>query len=229
VTVLGPISLVHGTDSDPNNDSLVLRVVDAGVTLLLTGDVEVPAQQALVAAGTSLRADVLKVPHHGAADQDPAFLAATRAKVAVISVGARNTYGQPAGATVSTLAAAGMQVLRTDQDGDVAVVVRGGRLGVVRHRGRGSPTTPVALAGVEPGRGGPRVGAQPAAAGGPGARSRPTAVAASPDVGSPLLRVRSRPASFRRPRAPPAFAVPPVTRRARAMLLEWRNPTCRQP
>ncbi|MFL6136237.1 MAG: ComEC/Rec2 family competence protein [Frankiaceae bacterium] len=137
VQVIGPARVLHGTDSDPNNDSLVLRVSDAGVTLLLTGDVEAPAQQALLASGADLRADVLKVPHHGSADQDPGLVAAVHPRLAVVSVGLHNTYGHPAPATLARLAAAGVPTYRTDRDGDVAVVARGaGRIEVVR-RGAG--------------------------------------------------------------------------------------------
>jgi competence protein ComEC len=51
----------------------------AGLRLLLTGDVEPPGQQAILRTGAELRADVLKIPHHGSAQQDPAFIAATHA------------------------------------------------------------------------------------------------------------------------------------------------------
>ena len=57
--------------SDPNNDSLVLRLEVAGDVVLLSGDVEPEAQADLLASGVDLRADVLKVPHHGSAYQDP--------------------------------------------------------------------------------------------------------------------------------------------------------------
>ena len=68
--------LIRGEGSDPNNASIVLLVATtSGVRLLLTGDVEAPAQGALLdearADGVDLHADVLKVPHHGSANQDP--------------------------------------------------------------------------------------------------------------------------------------------------------------
>ena len=80
VEVIGPLRPAVGADaesSQQNDSSLVLMVDVAGVRLLLTGDVEPPGQQALLASGRSLHADVLKVPHHGSARQDPAFFAAT--------------------------------------------------------------------------------------------------------------------------------------------------------
>ena len=129
--VLWPAGLLLGEGSDPNNNSLVLRVSTGGHVILLTGDVEAAAQRELVASGADLQADVLKVPHHGSASQDPAFLAATGAGLAVISVGLHNTYGHPAAVTLAALAADGMAVRRTDLDGDVAIVAGSGGLRVI--------------------------------------------------------------------------------------------------
>jgi competence protein ComEC len=106
----------------------------AGVRVLLTGDAELELQQALldeVGAGW-LRADILKVPHHGSPYQDPAFLAAVAPAVALVPVGADNDYGHPDPAMLGGLAAAGARVLRTDTDGDLAAVRReSGELAVV--------------------------------------------------------------------------------------------------
>lgn len=129
--VIAPLVVLHGTSSDPNNDSLVLRAESGGITLLLTGDVEPEAQQALLDHAAGLQADVLKIPHHGSSHQDPAFLDTVRATVAVASVGADNPYGHPAPATLGRLRRDGARVYRTDRDGDVAVCRRDGRLVVV--------------------------------------------------------------------------------------------------
>jgi competence protein ComEC len=131
--VLGPAAAFHGTHSDPNNSSLVLRAEVGGVRILLPGDAEIEAQQALLAAGVDLRADVLKVPHHGSAYSDPAFLAAVHASIGVISVGIDNDYGHPSPILLGAMARLGVPVFRTDQDGDVAVVARPGRLTAVVH------------------------------------------------------------------------------------------------
>jgi competence protein ComEC len=131
VDVLAPDHAFHGTHSDPNNSSVVLRVAAAGRVLLLTGDVEVEGQEALVRSGFDLRADVLKVPHHGSAFQSPTFLRAVDAPVGVISVGPDNDYGHPAPALLHELDRLGMRAKRTDLDGDVAFTVRDGRLSVV--------------------------------------------------------------------------------------------------
>jgi competence protein ComEC len=139
--VIGPVRAPdaesHGEEgSVANNASLVLLVQVAGVRILLGGDMEPEAQQALATADPGLRVDVLKVPHHGSRYQDPDLLTGLGARLAVVSVGAQNDYGHPARSTLALLRRAGMTVERTDQDGDVAVVVRDGRLGV---RTRGGP------------------------------------------------------------------------------------------
>lgn len=131
VDILGPPRVFHGTRSDPNNSSVVVRVETGGRSLLLTGDVELEAQQAMVRSGTDLRADVIKVPHHGSAYQDPGFLRAADAAVAVISVGKDNDYGHPSALLLEELARLGARTLRTDLDGDVAVCDQEGRLVVV--------------------------------------------------------------------------------------------------
>ncbi|MEV0599758.1 ComEC/Rec2 family competence protein [Streptomyces sp. NPDC050315] len=106
----------------PNNASVTLLVRTAGLTVLLLGDLEPPAQQALLAAHPGVRAiDVLKVAHHGSAYQDPALMGALAPRLAVISTGAGNPYGHPAPSTVAALRIQGAKVLRTDTDGAIAV------------------------------------------------------------------------------------------------------------
>lgn len=122
-------------DSSTLNDaSVVLRVRVQGVHLLLTGDVEPDAQEAIVRSGVPLSADVLKMPHHGSARQSPRFFEAVGARIATISSGEGNDYGHPAGDALALLREGDTRVWRTDQDGDVAVVVRDGHLRVVTRR-----------------------------------------------------------------------------------------------
>jgi competence protein ComEC len=138
VDVLAPERPFHGTRSDPNNSSVVMRVATSGRILLLTGDVEVEAQEALLRSGVDLRADLLKVPHHGSAYQSPAFLRAVHASVGVISVGRDNDYGHPSPALLHELDRLGVRTERTDLAGDVAVTLRDGRLSLVT-RSRAPP------------------------------------------------------------------------------------------
>lgn len=129
--VLAPPAAFHDTHSDPNNSSLVLLATIGDVRILLPGDAEIEAQQAMLAAHVDLHADVLKVPHHGSAYSDPAFLAAVGTRVAVISVGKHNDYGHPAPSLLADLARLALPVHRTDLDGDVAIVGPRARLAVV--------------------------------------------------------------------------------------------------
>jgi competence protein ComEC len=121
--VVGP-----GDGSTANEASVVLLVQVSGIRLLLTGDVEPVGQEALAAAYPGLRVDVLKVPHHGSRYQDEGWLLSLHPHVAVVSVGADNDYGHPAASTLTPLEAAGIQVLRTDEDGSIAVAVHDGRV-----------------------------------------------------------------------------------------------------
>jgi competence protein ComEC len=119
-----------------NNTSVVLRATTPAGRLLLTGDVELDAQADLLATHSDLRADVLKVPHHGSSATATEFLAAIRPRVAIVSVGAHNRYGHPSRHVLHNLTRAGTRVLRTDLDGDVAVV-GGSDLRVVSRGGAG--------------------------------------------------------------------------------------------
>ncbi|WP_329519993.1 ComEC/Rec2 family competence protein [Spirillospora sp. NBC_01491] len=137
LSVLGPLSagprLAPGDDGTTVNDaSVVLVARRPGFSALLAGDVEADAQRAL--AGSVPAVQVIKVPHHGSRSQDPAFLAAAHASVALISVGRDNDYGHPAPSTVDRLRSLGSRVHRTDQEGDVAVVRTTGGLSVVPRR-----------------------------------------------------------------------------------------------
>lgn len=135
VTVLGPEKAFTGTDSDPNNDSVVLMADVSGTRILLTGDIEIQAQQALLNAGVDLDADVLKAPHHGSSKLLERFVDQVSPEVAVIGVGADNDYGHPSPKALSLLAREGVRtVLRTDTQGDVAVGRQDGHL-VAAERG----------------------------------------------------------------------------------------------
>ncbi len=110
------------TNADParNGPNRPLRVV-------LLGDIEREAARAIARALRSdpqMQAwpvDVLKVAHHGSANRDDALLDVLPAPVAVITVGADNDYGHPAPSTLAVLRRRGYSVLRTDQDGDIAI------------------------------------------------------------------------------------------------------------
>lgn len=130
-----PVARADGTEI--NNSSVVIRAFTRAGRLLLTGDIELIAQADLLNAGADLRADVLKVPHHGSRYSAPDFLDAVGARIAVVSVGAGNRYGHPSPTTLGFLTRRGTQVARTDLDGDSAILP--GPRAVLRGSPRGPP------------------------------------------------------------------------------------------
>ncbi|SFB99975.1 competence protein ComEC [Streptomyces aidingensis] len=105
-----------------NDASITLLLRAHGLTVLLPGDIEPPAQQALLAAHPQLPAvDVLKVPHHGSAYQHRPLLERLRPRIALISAGADNSYGHPAPETLAVLHGLGALTLRTDRHGPIAL------------------------------------------------------------------------------------------------------------
>ncbi|RLV08690.1 hypothetical protein CTZ27_07930 [Streptomyces griseocarneus] len=126
--VLWPPPVIPGgavaaaAEDGPNDASVTLLVHSAGLSLLLLGDLEPPAQRALLEAHPELPSvDVLKVAHHGSAYQDPELIRRLHPRLAVVSVGTGNPYGHPSPHTLAELGSQGAAVLRTDRDGPVAV------------------------------------------------------------------------------------------------------------
>uniref|UniRef100_UPI0035B1669E ComEC/Rec2 family competence protein n=1 Tax=Streptomyces sp. DR7-3 TaxID=2951170 RepID=UPI0035B1669E len=138
---LGPLSWevlwpAPAAAEGPNDASVTLLVRTSGLTLLLLGDLEPPAQQALLTAHPALpEVDVLKVAHHGSAYQDPQLLRRLSPRLALISCGADNPYGHPSPRTIGSLRARGAAVLRTDTDGPIAVTGDPGLHAVLGGRG----------------------------------------------------------------------------------------------
>lgn len=105
---------------DPNNTSIILKVTYGDTSFLFTGDAEYDAEHTVLDSGANLSATVLKVGHHGS-DTSTCypFLRAVSPQYAVISVGAGNSYGHPDDGTLSKLRDAGVEVFRTDLQGDI--------------------------------------------------------------------------------------------------------------
>jgi competence protein ComEC len=120
--VLSPDRCWSGTESDTNNDALVLMLRVAGQAVLFATEPEEPAQEWLLETGMPLEAAVLKVPHHGAATSIPEFFQVVDPEEAIVSVG-ENTYGHPVPSTLAALRATGARVWRTDRRGTVTVTV----------------------------------------------------------------------------------------------------------
>jgi competence protein ComEC len=120
---LAPDSLWLTTLRDPNDGSVVAQVEYGAVRFLLTGDAERAQENWLLRhVGERLRADVLKVGHHGSSTSSSAeFLAAVSPRVALISVGAGNRYGHPSPQVLHALGTIGAEVLRSDAQGSIIV------------------------------------------------------------------------------------------------------------
>jgi competence protein ComEC len=106
--------------SPENNSSVVLRAGIGHWTSLLTGDVERDAEEML--AERDVRADVLKVGHHGSrTSSTPALLDAVHPRIALISCGLHNTFGHPHASVVESLRSRGIHTWRTDRNGTIDV------------------------------------------------------------------------------------------------------------
>jgi competence protein ComEC len=124
-----------------NNDSVVLRLIYGSTSILLAGDIEEPAEAALVKSGADLRADLLKVPHHGSkTSSTEAFLDCVRPATAVISVGERSRFGHPHRTVVERYQSRGIRLLQTGRVGMVTAESDGSQVLISTYR-RGYETT----------------------------------------------------------------------------------------
>jgi competence protein ComEC len=133
IAVLNPsVSPLTGTNSDVNNNSVVLSLSAGRVSFLLTGDIEREAEFELIARGSNLSVTVLKVGHSGSKTSTTAeFLAEVSPGVAVISVG-ENSFGHPSGEVIDRLEErlGAENIYRTDQQGTIEFITDGERLWV---------------------------------------------------------------------------------------------------
>jgi competence protein ComEC len=107
-----------------NERSLVLAAAAPGLRLLLTGDIGATAERRLLRRwpASILRADLLKIAHHGSGSSTTAgLLTAVRPRLGLISCGLDNHYGHPAPGVLRRLAFAGARTLRTDRSGEIVL------------------------------------------------------------------------------------------------------------
>lgn len=132
LTVLWPKTAVAGQSFDNlNNTSIVLRADYLSHSALLTGDLEESAQEIWPAdSKTQLRAEILKISHHGSRNGlSTQFLKSISPSIVIISVGADNHFGHPAPETLAKLV--NKTIYRTDQDGEIDIVIdKAGKLKV---------------------------------------------------------------------------------------------------
>lgn len=130
--VLGPLQ----DYAESNNDSTVFRLQYDGFTMLFCGDMEARAERDLLEDGAALRADVLKVAHHGSdTSTSAALLEAVQPRYAVISSGEDRSM-LPRNAVLQRLHTAGAEIFRTDTDGAVVFSAADGKISVITENGR---------------------------------------------------------------------------------------------
>lgn len=137
IEILGPPAVGAETRSE-NDRSLVIRVTFGERVFLLTGDIEQLAESEITTARADLRADVVKVPHHGSrTSSTPAFVGSTRPLFAVVPVGRTSPFGHPHREVVERWHAAGAELSTTGEEGTISFSTDGKDLVVttfVRNR-----------------------------------------------------------------------------------------------
>lgn len=149
VQILGPIS----PSDEPNNTSIVLRIVYGNTSYLFTGDAQREEEAELLDAGYDLKSDVLKVGHHGSdTSTSYPFLREIMPEYAVISVGTGNSYGHPTQDVLSRLRDADVTLYRTDLQGDIILTSDGTTITFTTQREAQTPVNPTASSGSSSGQ-----------------------------------------------------------------------------
>lgn len=139
VTVLAPLMAY----SDPNNTSLIIKVVYGETSFLFTGDVEHQAELDMLEAQIDLSATVLKVGHHGSdTSTGYQFLREVNPDYAILSLGLGNKYGHPDDGVLSRLRDADVQTYRTDLQGSIVATSDGTSVGFTTEKGENAVTNP---------------------------------------------------------------------------------------
>lgn len=126
IEVLSPEKDANTDAVSDNNRSLVLRVNFGAVKILLTGDIEKEAEKVLLNAPEFLRADVIKIAHHGSRTSSTAeFVNASKSKLAIVSVGKNSPFGHPHSEVVERWRNSGAKVLTTGENGTISISTDG--------------------------------------------------------------------------------------------------------
>jgi len=120
----------HPDMATSNEGGVTLEVEGHGLRMLFLADLDEKAQDAVIADGGLPEVDIVKVAHHGSADQSDRLYGLVHARLGLISCGQNNTYGHPSANALKLLRAAGTQVARTDLEGAVLVTARREELSV---------------------------------------------------------------------------------------------------
>ena len=135
VAVMWPVAFTNPASPSGNNDSVVLRLRYGKRSILLTGDIEAPAEKRILESDEisreNLRADIVKVAHHGSkSSSTESFIAATEPSHAIISVGQTSVFGHPHRTVVERWRDAGARILTTGHCGTITVSTDGSDLKV---------------------------------------------------------------------------------------------------
>lgn len=136
--VLAPAKkLIEGTDSDANNNSVVVRLTYGQKRILFTGDIGREGEGRLIASRRDMESNVLKVAHHGSGSSTSLeFIRLVKPEYVIISVGAGNEYGHPGKSLLKRLAEekTGALMFRTDRNGTITVRTDGHKIVVESER-----------------------------------------------------------------------------------------------
>jgi competence protein ComEC len=125
--VLSPFGGEMGEGMGKNDGSIVLFAKVGGLSWLFTGDLEEQGEGQLIKSYPKLKADVLKVGHHGSkTSSTDLFLSGVKPRIGVISAGRNNRYGHPHNDVMNRLNKNNIKVLRTDKQGAVTYFFKGG-------------------------------------------------------------------------------------------------------
>lgn len=137
VKVLWPLANNKDVD-DENLNSSIFMVEIKGIKILVTGDITEEGERMLVdtyKGSKSLRADVLKISHHGSKYSTcQEFLDAVSPSIAVISVGEKNNYGHPSSQVIERLEERHIKVYRTDRDGAIGIRIKGKKIKIITNK-----------------------------------------------------------------------------------------------
>ncbi len=116
---------------DSNEDSAVVKLSCKGKSLLFTGDISSVVEKDMISAKRDLRADILKVSHHGSAGAtSEEFLKAVKPSFSVVSVSKYNSYNLPSLEAMTRLYSQGGEIFRTDEMGSITFHIRNGEISV---------------------------------------------------------------------------------------------------
>jgi len=114
-----------------NNQSLVMKLQFKEIQVLLTGDIEEEAESQMLREGLSLKADILKIPHHGSLSSSSLpFLQRVQPIYAILSVSDRNRGRLPHPEVLKRYERLGIKVFRTDQQGAILLTTDGKKMKV---------------------------------------------------------------------------------------------------